>query len=258
MGKPRKTFIDVLADLSKPYPANTIGSFGGVTLHGIPSDDTPFIEAIEWILNLQISNPPKSTIEYQTQAVLRFVVCNFLCRKFNIAPPWPLVDDKGKPLDRAAKKYIAVLGAEATALFNLVSDVFAVRPIVGFTSAAHVWCQLLIEGEYGILTAAMYESGEAGNYQRKEQALDVYRQRTQALRERDCNPFPKGVHQTFFDAAIRLSQVERGKGDEYSINARSYRPYVKARTAVSSYLKLGKSKTKLVDKTKISLITLAV
>lgn len=242
MGRKAKTFIDRYNDTQKKYEPNTIGPIGLVGISNLPSDDTPFIRVIEGLLNLQFSHVPESQIEYKTQAILRFVVCDFLCRKFNIEPLWPLVDSDGKPLAATERKRIRMLGAEATALFNLASDVFAVIPTRGYDSAAEVWGQMMVSGTCGVLTHNMFEVGTGT----KKLALAKYRNTTKLLADIYLNPYDGGVYKAFFNDAIHLAQQPSERGDRYSVYARSYQPYLRARTELAAYIESKQSKTKVI------------
>ncbi|MEM9151497.1 MAG: hypothetical protein AAGB19_13730 [Cyanobacteria bacterium P01_F01_bin.3] len=166
-----------------------------------------------------------------------------MSRKFNIRPPWPLVNEMGKPLKRSTLKYIKILGAEATALFNLVSDVFAVRRIAGFQSAAEVWVALMLEN----LPNTEFFASEEFDGLTKKKAVADYRSNTQSLRNRS-NPYPRGsAHYAFFNWACQIADSSTGReADRYSLYSRSYLPYLKARSELSNYVLSKKSKTKML------------
>ena len=179
-------------------------------------------------MNLQFTNPPTSATEAVCQIRLRYVCSDFLSRKFNISPPWPLADEMGKPLKGRTLKYIRMLGAEATALFNLVSDVFAVRAITGFNSAAEVWAAMMLEN---LPRTEYFDSDEFAGLT-KRQAVADYENNSAALAERE-NPFRSDTaHHAFFQSACLFAQQATGrKDDRLSIYGRSYLPYLRARTS---------------------------
>ena len=245
-GRKARTWIDVYRDTEVTYAPNTIGAVGLVGISGMVFTDTPFVRVVEGLMNLQATHPPKGEIEAMLQIRLRYVCSDFLSRKFNINPPWPLVDEMGKPLKRSTLKYIKMLGAEATALFNLVSDVFAVRPIPGFTSAAEVWAAMMLEGVSGIIPQEAVDAGMIDGATKRE-AIDQYQKRTKALSDRECNPYPRGAHKSFFDIAMAIASQATGRQeDRFSIYARSYLPYLKARSELSAYIDTKKSKIKML------------
>lgn len=249
-GRKAKTWIDVYRDTETTYAPNTIGAVGLVGISGVPSTDTPFVRVVEGLMNLQSTNPPSSAAEAVCQIRLRYVCSDFLSRKFNISPPWPLADDMGKPLKGRTLKYIRMLGAEATALFNLVSDVFAVRPVASFGSAAEVWAAMMIEN----LPRSKFFDSEEFEGLTKRKAVDDYRGKSAALAERR-NPYPiDTAHHAFFQAACLFAQKATGrKEDRMSIYARSYLPYLRVRAELVDYIDSKKSRTKMLKNKKLQI-----
>jgi len=245
-GRKARNFIDVYRDVSvTAYEPNTIGAIGRVGLAYPASTETPFIQSIERLINLQCERVEASRLEVICMIRLRYVVADFLSRKFNMKPPFPLVDELGKPLKRSTLKYIKVLGAEATALFNLVSDVFAVRPIAGYSSAAELWAEMMIEN---LPAQDFFESNDFSELT-KSKAVTDYRSKSAALTNRE-NPYRDGsAHGRFFQIALRCADAATGRAeDRFSIHARSFLPYLKERAAVAAYVHSKKSKVKLMKK----------
>lgn len=237
-GRKAKTWIDICQATETHYVENTVGAIGKVRLCLPTNTEKPFIRAVEKLINYQIYSPPETSVEEVTQKRLRYVVCNFLCRKFNIQPPWPLVNERNKPLCNRTLKYIDVLGAEATSLFNLVSDVWAVLQVEGYDSAAAMWAAIMLEGVSGV---ALPE--HLSDRHNKKEALHEYQGQTKMLQSREINPFNGGAHRAFFDVAIPLANSIGGTNDKRSIYARSYKPYLEDRSTLAAYLLEGKSRT---------------
>lgn len=101
----------------------------------------------------------------------------------------------------------------------------------------------------GMPRQAWLESEEFDQLTKRE-ALASYKRQTGQLMERK-NPFGPHhrAHHMFFDVAVRLADQATGKReDRYSIYSRSYEPYIKARSELSSYLSFKKSRTKMLKK----------
>lgn len=238
MGRPRKTSMTVLLDTERQYTPNTIGSYGLAAIHGLSARPV-FLRTVERLVNLQSIEPAPVPAILTCQVRLRFVVCNFLCRRYNIDPHWPLVDHMGKPLDKQTLRYIEALGLEATALFNLVTDLFdGLADTAGYSSAVELWAALMIEN---IPTQADLGST---SHQTKGAAILAYQKATAILTDRDSNrgtPFSKELHKRFFRQAIAVVDSTSGLADDLassgSILNRSYKPYLAARANVARVIK---------------------
>lgn len=237
-GRKAKSWLDVRVG---DYAPNTMGALGLVELKG----NTSLIQVTKELINLQDSDPSNCPAVAACRINLRFTCWDVLSRKFNIVPPFPLVDDLGKPLKARTLKYIRMFGAEATALFNLVSDVYAVRAIAGFSSAAEVWAALMLEG----LPKSGHFRSEHSEGLTKQKAVDEYNAHSGALAQRN-NPFGPGTaHNAFFQVACLYAQQATGqKENRLSIYARSFRPYLAARAELIDYISSKKSKTKMLKK----------
>lgn len=242
MGRKKKSWIDIAKDTGRKYPENTIGAVGRVNLTYPEGEETPFIQSIERLVNLSAYSPPENNAVAIAQIRLRYVVCDFLCRRFSIVPPFPFVDEMGRKMKASTRKYIKMLGGEATALFNLVSDVWASRPIAGYSSAAQMWEALMLES---VPRVEFFESEEFSEFI-KAKAIAEYRRHTQILRDREVNPWTAQhpAHHSFFSVAMPLANQTTGlKNDPYSIQSRSYKPYLSERVALAEYFsKEGKTK----------------
>lgn len=129
-----------------------------------------------------------------------------------------------------------MLGAESTSLFNLVSDVWAVRQVSGYDNAAEMWSAMMLEGASGVVFPE-YLSDRSN----KKEALYEYQGQTKVLQSREINPFGGGAHRAFFDIAMPLANEISKPSDKRSIYARSYKPYLEDRRSLVVYLLEGKS-----------------